>query len=61
MVQKILIVTGRVQEGNYRLKVKKIARKMKVLGTVENLDDGTVEIFCECTDEQHFQEFKKKI
>lgn len=41
------IVKGRVQMMGYRAFVKLIGRQLGVKGLVRNLEDGTVEIFCE--------------
>ncbi len=46
-----IIVKGNVQAVGYRAFVKMIARNMRIHGSVRNLDDGTVEIFCECPEE----------
>ena len=61
MIQKRLIVKGHVQDVNYRETIKSIAREMKVLGSVRNHIDDTVEIVCECSNKKHLQEFKKAI
>jgi len=63
MIQKILIVKGRVQDKNYRETVKETADKLSVFGRVRNIVNGsnTVEILCQCNDDKHFQEFKKAI
>ena len=42
-----IIVTGDVQEAGYRAFVRKIAQKLGLVGYVENLPDGTVNIVCE--------------
>jgi acylphosphatase len=42
-----IIVKGDVQETGYRALVRKIARKLKLVGFVENLPDGRVRIVCE--------------
>jgi acylphosphatase len=39
-----LIVSGRVQMVRFRVFVVKIATQMNIVGTVENLPDGTVRI-----------------
>ncbi len=41
-----LIVSGEVQGVGYRGFVIRIARKLKLVGFVENLEDGTVRIWC---------------
>ncbi|MDI6639675.1 MAG: acylphosphatase, partial [Methanocellales archaeon] len=49
MVKARILVEGFVQGVGYRALVKNIDRKMKIKGYVKNLDDGTVEIYCEST------------
>ena len=61
MIQKRLIVKGRVQDVEYRELVKEISIKMDVLGNVRNLRDRSVEIFCECKNKQHLEDYKKEI
>ena len=61
MMQKRLIVKGRVQDVDYRETVKDIARLMNVFGEVRNLRNGSVEILCGYNDKKHFEEFKDKI
>lgn len=39
-----LIVSGRVQMVRFRVFVVKVARELGIVGTVENLPDGTVRI-----------------
>ena len=39
-----LIVLGRVQMVRFRVFVVSIAKKLNIIGTVENLPDGTVQI-----------------
>jgi acylphosphatase len=39
-----LIVSGRVQMVRFRVFVVSIAKKLNIIGTVENLPDGTVQI-----------------
>ncbi|MEW5937808.1 MAG: acylphosphatase [Candidatus Thermoplasmatota archaeon] len=55
-----LVVSGRVQTAGYRAMVKNIAIGLKVKGTAKNLDDGTVEIYCEASPEA-FEKFKRAI
>lgn len=47
MVKKRIIVTGNVQGAGFGALIKKIARSMGIKGRVQNLDDGSVEIYCE--------------
>ncbi|GAH00116.1 unnamed protein product, partial [marine sediment metagenome] len=62
IIQKRLIIKGeRVQGVNYREKACVIARRMGIKGITKNLDDGTVEILCECKDEKHLTEFINKL
>jgi acylphosphatase/outer membrane murein-binding lipoprotein Lpp len=51
MVKKRIIVKGNVQGAGFRALVKKIARSMGIKGRVQNLDDGTVEIYCEAEED----------
>ena len=46
-----ITVTGRVQRSGYRLMVDRIAFGLGLKGTVENLQDGNVEIICEGPEE----------
>jgi len=55
-----LIVEGNVQGVGYRALVKQVARRLKIRGKVRNLDDGTVEIYCE-GDKDTIQRFIKAI
>lgn len=55
-----IVVEGNVQGVGYRALIKQIARRMKIRGGVKNLDDGTVEIYCD-TDKETFQKFKEAI
>lgn len=55
-----LIVEGEVQGVGYRQYVAKIGRRLKLVGFVKNLEDGTVEIHCK-GDKKTISEFKKII
>lgn len=44
MISKRVIFEGRVQGVGFRYTVKELARGFEVVGTVENLPDGTVEL-----------------
>ena len=55
-----LIVRGNVQAVGYRAFVKMIARNMQIHGSARNLDDGSVEIYCECPEET-YEKFKASI
>jgi acylphosphatase len=59
-VRMRLIVEGNVQGVGYRALVKQVARELKIRGLVRNLEDGTVEIFCEA-EENVIQQFINKI
>lgn len=65
MIQKRLIIKGSVQvvddDIDYREKVKFIAIDMDIPGYVRNIQDGTVEILCECKDKKQLSKFKEKI
>lgn len=45
------IISGRVQGVGYRYYAKKTATRFNIVGTVQNLSDGTVEIYARGTDE----------
>lgn len=51
-----LTVKGRVQGVGYRALAKSIAKELGVAGFVKNLDDGSVEIQCDC-DEKTLEKF----
>jgi len=55
-----LIISGRVQMVRFRVFVVKIARELEVIGTVENLPDGTVRVEA-WADKVILQIFKGKI
>lgn len=59
-VELELIVQGDVQGVGYRQYVAGIGRKLKLVGYVKNLKDGTVQIRCK-GHEEIINEFKKKI
>ncbi|MEY8370755.1 acylphosphatase [Aerococcaceae bacterium 50-4] len=46
-----IIVTGRVQGVGFRYFTERIAKRMNVAGTVENKNDGSVEIIAQTDDE----------
>lgn len=56
-----MIIKGYVQGVGYRAYVCATARWMNIKGTIKNIKDGLVEIYCECKDEKHFQQFKNEI
>jgi len=55
-----LLVLGDVQQVGFREHVKKCAQQLQVKGSVKNLDDGSVEIYCEIQ-ENALDKFKKLI
>ncbi len=55
-----IIVEGDVQGVGYRAFVKYAARNLRMRGFVENLPDGTVEIFCE-GEKEAVSKFKDKV
>lgn len=55
-----MVVNGDIQCVGYRALVKQVARKLGVKGVVRNLDNGTVEIFCEANNGT-LKEFEKQI
>lgn len=55
-----LIVSGRVQTAGYRAMVKNIALGLQIKGVVRNLDDGTVDIYCEASQDA-FDKFREGI
>jgi len=56
-----LLVKGHVQGVGYRIIVFHIARQMKILGTINNLDNGDVEIFSKCKDKNQLNDFIDRI
>ena len=60
-MQTLLIISGNVQGVGYRTLVKQIANRLRVTGIVKNLSDGNVEIYCECSDKELFDNFLKHI
>ena len=55
-----IVVTGEIQKVGYRDYVQKVARKLGVLGYVENMRDGSVQVVCEA-EESVIKEFKEAI
>lgn len=57
-----LIISGRVQGVLFRYNTKKIAKNLDLRGFVKNLQDGTVEVIAEGSEEKlnKFIEFCKK-
>ena len=60
IIKRRLVVHGNVQAVGYRAYVKMIGRNLKIKGSIRNLDDGTVEIYCECSQDS-YKKFKKLI
>ena len=56
----ILKIKGDVQEAGYRAFIMRTAQKLKLVGYVENLPDGSVRIVCE-GDRKAIDEFSIKI
>ena len=61
MIAAKMLLHGRVQGVGCRAFVSSVARRLGITGTVRNMDDGTVEIICECENENLFDEFKSII
>jgi acylphosphatase/gas vesicle protein len=55
-----IIVKGTVQKVGYRDYVEEVARRLGIVGFVENVKDGTVRIVCE-TDEETVKKFIHEI
>ena len=60
MMKVRLVIEGNVQGAGYRAMVKNVARRLRIKGLVRNLDDGNVEVFCEC-DKKTLNKFIKII
>ena len=60
MKRAVLIVKGRVQKVGYRDFVEEIARKLGIIGFVENLKPYDVKIVCE-GEEEKVKQFLEKI
>lgn len=52
VVEMHALATGHVQGVGFRATACEIARKLHLTGTVQNLDDGSVEIFAQGTQEE---------
>ncbi len=55
-----ILVEGRVQGVGYRAFAQNLAKELGVKGFVKNLEDGGVEITCECS-ESALKDFLKKL
>jgi len=51
-----ITVSGNVQGVGFRYYVKRLADRLNVYGTVENLENGSVEIICQAEDLDEFLE-----
>ncbi len=60
VVRYKLIIEGNVQAVGFRALIKQIGRNMRIKGSIKNLDDGTVEIYCEC-ERNIYEKFRNKI
>ena len=60
-VQARLVISGNVQDVGYRTLIRKVANKLKVNGVARNLDDGDVEVYCQCLDKETLTKFCKAI
>ncbi|MBI5000767.1 MAG: acylphosphatase [Euryarchaeota archaeon] len=60
-VRARLVISGNVQDVGYRTLIRKVANKMKVNGIVRNLEDGNVEVYCECANKEIVTKFCKNI
>ena len=58
IVKARFVITGQVQRVGYRALIKQIARNLHIKGIVRNLEDGSVEIYCE-SDKETIDKFKK--
>src|SRR3989338_393040 len=56
-----LVVEGNVQGVGYRAYVKQVARGLRIKGCSKNLDDGTVEAYCEAPSREALDAFKRKL
>ena len=62
MVERVrLLVGGHVQGVGYRALVKDAARRLGVKGCAKNLEDGSVEIYCEASSKEILARFVKQI
>ncbi|MGC8497619.1 MAG: acylphosphatase [Thermoplasmata archaeon] len=50
MTRYKLIIEGDVQQIGFREHIKKEALKLKIKGSAKNLDDGSVEVYCDVSD-----------
>lgn len=55
-----LLVKGTVQGVGFRALVKQLGRNLGLKGTIRNLSDGSVEVYCEGT-ERLIRDFRKKL
>lgn len=50
MERRRIIVSGSVQGVGFRSYAKRLAERLSIVGTVQNLDDGSVEIVAQAED-----------
>lgn len=53
------MVYGKVQAVGYRAFASMVARDLGINGKVKNLEDGSVEVVCECPSAKAFEKFKQ--
>lgn len=61
MIRARLVVKGDVQGVGLRAYIKRVARVNKIKGVVRNLEDDTVEIYCECKNMDMLNTFRSLI
>ncbi len=55
-----IIFSGRVQGVGFRGRIRDIAMSEGILGTVENMPDGTVRVHAECQSHERLDAFMEK-
>lgn len=60
-VRALLSVKGNVQGVGYRVIVRQIAQRKNIKGKVRNLDDGSVEVYCEGNTKELVKDFIEDI
>ena len=61
MIRCRLLIKGHIQGVGYRGLIQQVARKLDINGLVRNLNDGSVEIFCEVENKSILKKFKEII
>jgi len=56
-----LIVKGFTQGIGYKAYIKENAIKLKIKGSVKNLQDNSVEIYCDAPNDETYEKFKKML